>query len=867
MLRPPLLLGLLMSSVALAQADAGTGTLTKPPELLHQVQPVFPPQMVDAGVGGRVTLEIDVGPDGRVMEARVAKSAGEAFDASALEAAGQFVFSPAEVDGAPAAVRISFSLEFLYRPEVVEPERPVDPESKGGTVNFAGRVLERGTRDPVGGAQVMVQGLEAVTADDGRFELPDVPEGLSPVVVMSSAHHRYEVTETFSAGKRTEVTYFVRKKVHGGYETVVKAPRERKEVAQVSLSREEIRLIPGTAGDAFRVVQNLPGVARAPFGIGLLIVRGGKAWDTKTYVDEAPVPQLFHFGGLFSTFNANLLESIDFQAGNFNADYGRSIGGLITAQVRTPSKKGLHGYVDVNLVDASGLIEAPWGDNWSFAVSARRSYIDVVLPAVLGLIPGAQDAVSFTLAPRYYDYQARAEYAPKGGALRFFATVFGSSDELALALPNPSIDPEGRGTFGTSILYNRLLLGLDFKLGSGASFRTRTSVGLDELRFWVGDDIFARGREYPIRSRNTFTVPIPLLMAELSAGVDLGISPYAIEVQSPRLPKLNQVPDPFQSKALTYIKEFAISAEPGLFAQLLWKPLDSLRVIGGVRADYNSRMNKAWVDPRLAVVWRLHERISLKGGAGIYHQTPDYRTGELTRGFGNPNLEAEGARQFMVGTEAQFTDAISLDAQLYYKDLFNQSRPTLGATSADLSLDQVDLRFTSIGRGRSYGAELLLRHALTKNFFGWISYSLSRVERDFYGGTVYGPSQFDQPHNLIVVASYKLPEDFIVGAKFRYTSGPLNRPINAAIYDANGNYFFPIQSQQYSRRLPDFLQLDLRVDKRFVFRDFMFAVYLDVQNATYAQNVEAVLNSYDYSEQTYLTGLPILPVLGLRGEF
>ena len=239
----------------------------------------------------------------------------------------------------------------------------------------------------------------------------------------------------------------------------------------------------------------------------------------------------------------------------------------------------------------------------------------------------------------------------------------------------------------------------------------------------------------------------------------------------------------------------------------------------------------------------------------------------LTKGFGNPKLEAEGARQFMLGTEAHFTDAISLDVQLYYKDLFNQARATLGETSAQLDLDSVDLRYTSIGHGRSYGAEILLRHALTKNFFGWIAYSLSRVERDFAGGTVYGLSQYDQPHNLIVVASYKLPFDFIVGAKIRYTSGPLTRPIKASIYDANGNYFFPIQASQYSRRLPDFFQLDLRIDKRFVLRDFMFAIYLDVQNVTYQRNVEAVLNSYDYSEQAYLTGLPILPVLGLRAEF
>ncbi len=866
MVRLALVLSLAVSAIGFAEDDAGapTGVLTKAPVLLKQVEAVFPPQLADAGVSGVVTMEVDLGPDGAVMEARVVQSAGEAFDEAALTAVRQFVFSPAEVDGQPAAVRIAYSLDFVYRAEVVEV--PLAPDAGAG-VNFVGRVVERGTRDPVAGAQVVVEGQDTVTGDDGRFAFEAVPEGTFPVVVVAADYNRYEVTETFTAGARTEVTYYVRKKVYGSMETVVRAPKERKEVAQVTLSQEEIRLIPGTAGDAFRVVQNLPGVARAPFGIGLVVVRGGKPWDTKTYVDESPVPQLFHFGGLFSTYNANLLENITFQAGTFNADYGRAIAGLITAEGRTPSKKGFHGYVDVNVVDASALIEGPLNQDWSFALSARRSYIDAVLPAVLGLIPGAEDAVSFTLAPRYWDYQARVEYRPAHHKLRFFVSVFGSSDALAGVLPNPSIDPEGRGGFGTSILYNRLLVGVDAKLSERVSLRSRTSVGFDEAGFSLGDDIFAKGTQVPIRSRNTFTIDVPELKAELITGVDLGVMPYRVEIQSPPLFKLNQVPDPFASKQLVSSREDYVQAEPGVFAQVLWKPVDGLRVVAGVRGDYNSQMNKAWVDPRLSALWQLHEKVTLKGGVGIYHQTPDYRLGQLSRAFGNPDLLPEGSRQAMLGTEVRFTDAISLDLQFYYKDLFQQARATLGDTSGGLDLDAVDLRYTSIGRGRAYGAELLLRHALTKNFFGWIAYSLSRTERDFRGGTVYGLSSLDQPHNLVVVASYKLPLDFIVGVKLRYTSGPLNRPVVGAIYDANANYFFPLQDTQWSRRLPDFFQLDVRVDKRFVFRDWMFAVYLDVQNATYARNVEAVLNSYDYSQQAFLTGLPILPVLGLRGEF
>jgi hypothetical protein len=162
---------------------------------------------------------------------------------------------------------------------------------------------------------------------------------------------------------------------------------------------------------------------------------------------------------------------------------------------------------------------------------------------------------------------------------------------------------------------------------------------------------------------------------------------------------------------------------------------------------------------------------------------------------------------------------------------------------------------------------VLLRHALSSHFFGWVAYSLSRTERDFQGGTAWGVSQFDQPHNLVVVASYQFPLDVVVGLKLRYTSGPLNRPVTAVVHDLNGNYYFPIQNATYSRRLPDFFQLDLRVDKRFVFQDWMLSLYLDVQSVTFHSNVEGVTSSYDYSQQAFLKGLPILPVLGVRAEW
>jgi TonB family protein len=860
---------LLIALNASAQSDGGTGVLTKAPSLLRSVEAVYPADAADAGSEGTVVMTIDLSADGHVTDAKVVQSAGAAFDDAALAAVRQFEFAPAEVDGQPAAVRLSYSYHFFMRHEVVE--APATVADAGPVINFTGKLIERGTRVAIPGAAVVLDGeRETYSADDGTFAFEDVPAGQHHVVVSASDYNKYEVTEDVVEGRRTQVTYHVRRKVYGGYETVVRDEREKKEVAQITLKQEEIRLIPGTNGDAFRVVQNLPGVARAPFGLGALIVRGGKQWDTRVYVDDIFIPQLFHFGGLYATFNANLLDTLSFEPGNFGAGFGRSIGGLVLANTRTPQTNGYHGFVDINVVDASALVEGPIAGNWSFSVSGRRSYIDALLPFIFDtFIPSAKNSLSFTVAPRYYDYQVRVEWKPPNGKSRFFVSLFGSDDKLEILLPNPAFDPEGRSTFGTAVNYNRLTVGYDHAFSDTLRFKTRNSLGLDHLDVSIGSDIYFHGTQYPIQSRQTFDWDV-LKSLSLSFGLDFNMVPLTVNVQSPPTTtfKANTIPDPFFSKDLISDTQTYVYTEPAVFLEAMWKPVSALKVVGGLRADYEAYMKKAWADPRLAVFWSPFEDFTVKAAAGIYHQVPDYRIGALSPIYGNPDLQPEGAYQFMTGIEKRFSDAITLDVKGYYQELFNQARTTIGAgAGADLSMPATDLRYTSIGHGRSYGMELLLRHQLTKNFFGWIAYTLSRTERDYKGGTVWALGQFDQPHNLIAIASYKLPFDFIAGVRIQYVSGPLVTPAVGSVYDANGNYYFPLYGADYSRRLPDFFQLDIRLDKRFVFKNWMLSVYCDVQNVTNRRNVESLVNNFNYTKEAFLTGLPIIPVLGVKGEW
>jgi hypothetical protein len=88
-----------------------------------------------------------------------------------------------------------------------------------------------------------------------------------------------------------------------------------------------------------------------------------------------------------------------------------------------------------------------------------------------------------------------------------------------------------------------------------------------------------------------------------------------------------------------------------------------------------------------------------------------------------------------------------------------------------------------------------------------------------------------------------------------------------AIYNERVGQFEPVFGTHNSTRLPDFLQLDARVDRNFLLSDVSrLTVYLEVLNATNQSNGEEYFYNADYSQRRTITGIPIVGVLGIRVE-
>ena len=163
--------------------------------------------------------------------------------------------------------------------------------------------------------------------------------------------------------------------------------------------------------------------------------------------------------------------------------------------------------------------------------------------------------------------------------------------------------------------------------------------------------------------------------------------------------------------------------------------------------------------------------------------------------------------------------------------------------------------------------EVSTRHELANRFFGWLAYTLSRAERKPYGEDDFQLFEFDQTHILNVMGAYQLPRNWEVSARFRLVSGNIYTPITGAVFSDDENEYEPIRGEINSARVGTFHQLDFRIDKKWIYENWMLNAYLDIQNVYNQQNPEGISYSFDYTSTTERSGLPIVPILGLKGEF
>lgn len=837
------------------EAAPEPAAVTRPPELVEFVQAEYPAEAQEAGQEASVELEITIGVDGRVTEARVVGSAGEAFDQAAMVAVQRFVFRPAVVEGQEVASVIRYRYRFELR---VEPE-PEPEEPPPGRIS--GRLLISGEESPIEEAEIILVQVEgeitrrAVTGADGRFAFEGLPAGSYSVRVLGDVFGDMDATEEVAAGEETAVIYRLQAPqesedlTFGAVAEVEAPPRE---VTRRTIPRAALTRIPGTRGDALRTVEILPGVNRPPFGAGAILVRGSAPRDSVVLLEGTQVPLLYHFGGLTSFINSRLLERIDFFPGNFSSRYGRVSGGVLEVSTRDPSDEGFAGVVETSLIDASFLVEGPITEGLSVAAAGRRSLIDAAIEA---FVP--EGAINFLAAPVYYDYQLLATYRP-GDQDKIRLLAYGAWDTLRLLFADDiSDDPTIRGDLDvlTQFHYGQLVWERDWN----ADLQTEVSVqaGPSRTRFGLGDLFLFNGDFNTVSIRSEARLRLSPWL-RMIGGMDIQVIPFDLSVRGPQAQQTEGrgQNEPFSSSDTIDISRTGSVYRPAAYVEAEVEPMDDLRFVAGFRADWYREIQSWSFDPRFSGFWQISDDTRLRGGVGLFSQPPFFS--ESTVGVGNPDLSPNRSMHVGLGVDHEFAEGVTASVEGFYKDLWDRVVSTE---------DGSDPFFNNDGVGRIYGLELSAQISpVGRRFFGYLSYTLSRSERRDHPGEPWRLFDFDQTHILNLAGVYRLPRGWEVGATVRLVSGNPTTPVAGTIYDANNDVYIPISGPINSDRSPLFHRLDVRVEKKWTFDDWRLALFLDVQNAYNASNREGVAYNYNYSESMDISGLPIIPAIGIRGE-
>ena len=391
---------------------------TQLPQVVSAVAPEYPQAALEQGLGGEVLLEVAISETGQVIGVGVVEGGGLGFDDSAVQAMYAYVWSPAiDAQGSPAAAVVRYRI--VFDPQIAPP------------VRVRGQVTRLDY--PVGAAEIRALGpsgqlTQAVADSDGNFAMV----GLEPGPWILSVASEGLTTETLEV--RVESDSIVELQVpmtapdfepqdDADATVTIRAQRVSPEVTERRLTAEEIQYLPGSSGDVVKAIQNLPGIARAPLGIGQLIVRGNNPEDTAYNLDGSPIPLVFHFGGLTSVVSSDLLDEVAFLPGNYSVRYGRKLGGVVDLRTTSGLPDESKRYVSVDLYQSALFVQQRLGDRSALTIAGRRSYADVVLGPVLNQIDGLR-----VQAPRYYDGQIRFQY--QGDAGDWDLMLFASDDRF-----------------------------------------------------------------------------------------------------------------------------------------------------------------------------------------------------------------------------------------------------------------------------------------------------------------------------------------------------------------------------------------------------------------------------------------------------
>jgi hypothetical protein len=727
-----------------------------------------------------------------------------------------------------------------------------------GTIR--GQIVNPVNNQAVPFANVLVMGTElgAISSEDGFYEIVNVPPGLYNVrasFVGYKTSTAYEIQVNLA--KAVQLDFELSEDASELSEVVVSSEFSRSEETPLSvrkLNSNEIERYPGGNRDISRVIQSLPGVASTASFRNDIIIRGGAPNENKFFVDEIEVPVINHFatqgssGGPVGILNVNLIKNVDLIAGGFPANRMDALSSFFEFTLKEGRRDKMATQLTLGASELTLSNEGPIGEKTTYLLSARRSYLQ-----------GLFRLIGLPFLPTFNDFQAKTTTKINDKTELTFIGV-GAIDSFVLNqdVPDEETDDEradrlylldvlpiqSQWNYATGLKLKR------FRENGFWTFVLSRNMLNNESYKYAGNDESNEAnllfRYISQESENKFRAENSIFGKgyTLKYGVNYQYSRYFINnFDRAALASSGQVIDVESTSNFNQYGAF-ISGSKKFYT-------DRLLVTGGVRVDgadfaetASNPLNQ--ISPRVSFSYQLKPNLFATANVGIYYQKPAYTVLGFQDNDGvlvNRENDVRYIRnsQLIAGIELVVPEKNRrFTAEAFYKRYNNYpSSIRNGIALANLGAD-----FGIIGNepvasnaeGRAYGIEFLAQQRLFNNFYGIAAVTLVRSEFTNPNTEGFIPSSWDNKFIVSLTAGKRFGNNWEIGARWRFLGGtpytPFNEAESALIsnWDLRGQPIFDY-TQINAIRLPAFHQLDLRLDKKYFFKNWNFNWYVDIQNA------------------------------------
>ena len=657
-------------------------------------------------------------------------------------------------------------------------------------------------------------GFYSITLDEGTYTVSATFTGYLPLDSVIILNRNTEVNFNLLQRALLEEVIVSSKRRDNN----VKAPQ----MGKIDMTVSRIKSVPVLLGevDLLKTLQLLPGVRNAGEGNTGLYVRGGGPDQNLIMLDDAIVYNSGHLFGFFSIFNSDAIKNISLIKGSMPAQYGGRISSVLDVAMKEGNMKKFEAEGGIGLIASRLSVQGPIKkDKASFIVSARRTYIDVLMKPFI-----KKSSDYYGSGYYFYDLNMKVNYKFSERDRVYLSGYFGrdifsfknSSRSFNADIPwgNSTATLRWNHVFNRKLFANTTLVYNDYNFAFGAEqddFRIRLASGIQDRNAKIDIDYYpSPSHKMKFGGLYTYHTFVPNILTgeqgETKFEPNNDSKKYALELAA-------------------YVQdEWEVTSKLNIGAGIRYSAFTQIGPYTVFERDANGNKTDSTFygrgrdiktyggpEPRLTLRYGITDVMSFKAGIARnlqYIHLVSNAGSTLPTDLWVPStyrVQPQISMQYSVGVFKNLkNNEYETSVELYYKNMRNQIEYGEGYTP---SLNDPEDEFV-FGKGWSYGTEFFVNKTRGR-FSGWVGYTLSWTWRKFMNlndGEKF-PAKYDRRHDISVVAMYEVNKKWKFSSVFVFGSGNATT-LPERFYIVNG-----VLTQEYSKvnqyRLPAYHRLDL----------------------------------------------------------